>query len=191
MRQTPTPSPPISETDFRYPNRQAGVVFGCVRAGEKRNLCGDVAYLFLVRVAVPQKRKWRISVGCCAMKGKVLCVKLPLLFTSDDEVSPVRGALVRVPLEILGWKISCWRRRVPCRAWNTSPDAIHFPPKLQALPKSRGGGVNYLEWLITLYHHMPERTTNAFQRLPLPPGGPGGTGKCIGEHFKQLPVPGL
>ena len=74
---------------------------------------------------------------------------------------------------------------------DTSPFANRFAAKLQAHPKSRGGGVNYLEWLITLYHHMPERTTNAFQRLPLPPGGLGGTGKCIGKHFKQLPVPCL
>ena len=83
------------------------------------------------------------------------------------------------------------RQRVPCRAWDTSPAANCFAAKLQALPKSRGEGVNYLEWLITLYHHMSERTTNAFQRLSLPPRGPGDTRKCIGEHFKQLLVPGL
>ena len=121
------------------------------------------------------------------MTGKVRSAMA--VSTSNDELFPVRGAPVRVPLEILGWKISCWRQRVRCP--DTSPDAIHFPPKPQALPKSRGEGVNYLEWLITLYHHMPERTPDAIQRLPLPPGGPGGTGKCIGEHFKQLPVPCL
>ena len=125
------------------------------------------------------------------MTGKPLLVKLTLLSTSNDVLSPVRGAPVRVPLEILGCKTISRRQRVPRPSRDTSPAANRFAPKLQALPKSRGEGVNYLEWLITLYHHMPERTTNAFQRLPLPPGGPGGTGKCIGEHFKQLPVPCL
>ena len=118
-------------------------------------------------------------------------MKVGLLFTNDDEVFPVRGAPVRVPLEILGCKTISRRQRVPRRSRDTSPVAKLIAPKLQALPKSRGEGVNYLEWLITLYHHMPERTINAFQRPPLPPGGPGGTRKCIGEHFKQLPVPGL
>ena len=118
-------------------------------------------------------------------------MKVGLLFTNDDEVFPVRGAPVRVPLEILGCNRFPRRQHVPYRARDTSPVAKRIAPKLQALPKSRGEGVNYLEWLITLYHHMPERTTNAFQRLPLPPGGPGGTGKCIGGHFKQVPVPCL
>ena len=98
---------------------------------------------------------------------------------------------MRVPLEILRCKTISRRPRVRCRARDTSPAANRFAAKLQALPKSRGEGVNYLEWLITLYHHMPERTTNAFQRPPLPPGGLGGTRKYIGEHFKQLPVPYL
>ena len=123
--------------------------------------------------------------------GKVLCVKLRVLFTRDDELFPVRGAPVRVPLEILGCRTITRRQRARCLALYTSPAANRIAPKLQALPKSRGEGVNYLEWLITLYHHMPERTTNAFQRLPLPPAGPGGTGKWIGEHFKLLIVPGL
>ena len=118
-------------------------------------------------------------------------MKVGLLFTNDDEVFPVRGAPVRVPLEILRCKTIPRRQRVRCLARDTSPAANRFAPKLQALPKSRGEGVNYLEWLITLYHHMPERTSNAFQRPPLPPGGPGGTKKCIGEHFKQLQVPCL
>ena len=38
LRQTPTPSPPISETDFRYPNLRAGFCFSSVRAGKKRSL---------------------------------------------------------------------------------------------------------------------------------------------------------
>ena len=47
-------------------------------------------------------------------RGKVLCVKLRLSSTRDDELFPVRGAPKRVPVEVLRCKTISRRQRVRC-----------------------------------------------------------------------------